>query len=344
MKPLTQANRHAVFNICLYLLPKGTPPANGAGFGEILADLGKTDQQDWKDSHRRQLTILRGALNQWPQLAGAVIGHQVYSDRGLAACTFSQSGEPVSVIFRGTGKGEWLDNGRGLSGIPEANTYHTFRPERRERILQDQATDSQVEALNWFNRLGEQEGWRPGSILLSGHSKGGNKAQFIAIHSDLPALCFSFDGQGFSPEALESFRRKIPSYEERRKRIFSISADNDYINVLGKRLMPEENIFYLQGVAPRPSGQHALEAILENNGALRAPTEQGPLSRYLERVSDGLMDLPPHTRKYATQAVMGLCQRFIGNTPALNGDSVSPETMVTGLTLALGLLFFPGNS
>lgn len=337
MAPLTQENRQALFNLYLYLAPKGTPPANGAALDVILADLEGADQRDWKDSHRRQLAILQGAMTQWPILGQAVIDHQIHSEKGLTACTFSQPGEPLSVVFRGTGKEEWMDNGRGLAGIPEPNTYLAFRPERQSLILQDQATESQVEALNWFNRLAEQESWKPGSILLSGHSKGGNKAQFIALHTDCALCCYSFDGQGFSPEALQAFQRRIPSYEERRKRIFSLSADNDYINVFGKRLMPPENICFLQASAPRPSGYHAPEALLQRDGTLRPLGEQGALSRYLERVSDGLLELPPRTRRHATRAVMTLCQRFIGNAPA---DGIPAEQLVVGL----GLLFFPGGS
>lgn len=34
--PLTQENRQALFNLYLYLAPKGTPPANGATLGEII--------------------------------------------------------------------------------------------------------------------------------------------------------------------------------------------------------------------------------------------------------------------------------------------------------------------
>ena len=46
------------------------------------------------------------------------------------------------------------------------------------------------------------------NIIVTGHSKGGNKAQYVTINSkynDLIDKCFSFDGQGMSPEAIEAF-------------------------------------------------------------------------------------------------------------------------------------------
>ena len=41
------------------------------------------------------------------------------------------------------------------------------------------------------------------NITVTGHFKGGNKAQYVTIVTDRIGRCVSFDGQGFSKEFLE---------------------------------------------------------------------------------------------------------------------------------------------
>ena len=68
---------------------------------------------------------------------------------------------------------------------------------------------------------------------MTGHSKGGNKAQYITINSkyrDLIKYCFSFDGQGFSPEAVKIFKYRFDDYDESVKKIYGFNGENDFVN------------------------------------------------------------------------------------------------------------------
>ncbi|MBO4998774.1 MAG: DUF2974 domain-containing protein [Lachnospira sp.] len=100
-----------------------------------------------------------------------------------AAC-FSNDEETV-IVFRGThGAYTWNDNGEG--------GYQA-------------TTRSQQEALNYVNLLGANL-TTSGKITVTGHSKGGNLAQYVTICAANLVVdrCVSFDGQGFSNEIIDT--------------------------------------------------------------------------------------------------------------------------------------------
>ncbi len=340
---LKKANQAAIYNLYLYLAHV-TAPAENATLRDAVAALEESVKSQTayapsgKDIYR--LSILTNAVKNNDVLASSELGSLTVSKSGMTACVFKDPSQSIFVVFRGTGKGEWIDNGEGLSGVPEKNTYRAYgekgRVLSRKTVLRDHATEQQVAALNWFYSLAAKEGWTENTdIILTGHSKGGNKAQFVAIHTDLAKACYSFDGQGFSPEAIEALRaRHGDGFDGRRQRIYSFSAENDYVNVLGERLMPPEQIYYFKSW----QGIHAIEAMLSAGGRLRRQSEQGELSRYVEEVSARLMRLPPRIRKYATLGVMNIFQRFLGEGAPVGGDRVSIEQTVVGMGVAIDLL------
>lgn len=329
-KFLSTVNDAAILNLYLYLGSDFLPSENASFFDIILRlyyNRKRNIPKSWSSRKSSRLNIILNYLNKNKFLASAKLIRQTCTDEGLCACAFSLPDGKISVAFKGTGTGEWIDNGEGLSGILQKNTYIT---NGKAEDSSDFATDQQVEALNWFNKLIYEKHLNPADIILSGHSKGGNKAQFISLFYDVFS-CISFDGQGFSPEALSHFNKTLgTSYSRRRETIFSFSSENDYINVLGSRLAPKENIYYLKS----SGGFHFLESILNKAGELNAFCCQGKLSEYVENVSDELMRLAPSIRKYATLGVMNLFQKYIVDEPSVNGDSVSVEKTIAGLAVA----------
>ena len=337
---LKKANEEAVYNLYLYLAHKVTPAENDS-LQTITQNLEQEYQKnpyDWTTKDIRRLRLLKSALINNPALSLSKIGSLTYSKEGLTACFFTRPDGSISVVFKGTGSGEWIDNGEGLSGIPEENVYAAFSQSgeiaESTAVKKDYATDQQTEALNWFNKIAAQEGWDSNSkITVSGHSKGGNKAQFVTMHSLLADDCYSFAGQGFSPEALRFMKHQYgEDYEKLRERIFSFSAENDYVNVLGSRLAVQNHIYYLKSEA----GIHNMEAILDKSGKLRPQCNQGPLSSYAEKLSRDLMKLNPSLRQYATLGIMNIFQKYVGEGLPVNGDSVSTEKTILGIAVAVG--------
>ena len=356
---LDAADKALIYNIFMYLL--NSENAKGKDRFSDIADRLSTDtsyiSEKEKLQFERRVRLIRNACANDPALAGSVIGNITidYNNKkgGMKSCTFTDETGTVYVIFAGTGAGEWIDNGEGLSGIPEYNLYEKYDKIGRllysSAVEKDYATDQQVEALNWFRRICGENSWDKNTrIIVSGHSKGGNKAQFVTINSELADICISFDGQGFSPEAIAMFRKNFGGdFEECRRKIYSFSADNDFVNVLGERLAPEEQVCFVNAsdIGGDIFAYHYVETLAGADGQLNRQTEQGDISQYVKNLSDTVMAIEPAERQYITLSIMSILQNILGGgTEPVNGDLVSKKDTIKGVIIAsaptlLSLLF-----
>ena len=126
---LKKANEAAIYNMYLYLAHIATPAEN-TSLQSIIADL-ESDYKspktyDWKSTDIYRLHLLINAVKHNPFLANSKISNLTVSRSGLTACVFTNQNGNVFVVFKGTGKGEWIDNGEGLSGVAEENTYQSY--------------------------------------------------------------------------------------------------------------------------------------------------------------------------------------------------------------------------
>ena len=348
MNVIDRAEPAAIYNLLLYILDKETAK-EGATLSQTLQTLTDKDLAPLDPKTRTQFTarlnIVQQAFANHPDLNDTMITAFVtdYNNKkgGMKSCVLTDPAGTVHIIFAGTGAGEWIDNGEGLSGVPEYNLYAKY--DKKGHLLyttpapNDYATDQQVEALNWFNKLCAQNSLSA-PIIVSGHSKGGNKAQFVTINSPLVTECYSFDGQGFSPEALEMFKSRFPDYKASRDRIYSLSADNDYVNVLGERLAPANNVFFLRSsdVHGDPFAYHYMETLLDSQGNLNPIAPQDEISRYIQNLSETIMSMPPNERQPITLSIMSVFQHLLGSGAVpVNNDYVSDSETVKGVITAL---------
>ena len=126
------------------------------------------------------------------------------------------------AVFAGTGIGEWEDNATAAYS---------------------QDSLQQLGALQWFLRACEGRGYR--SITACGHSKGGNKALYLAVRAgDLVDRAVGFDAQGFSREFVRAYGDQILANTEK---ITSYSLDNDYVNGLLASIVLHSRRIYLDG-------------------------------------------------------------------------------------------------
>ena len=121
-----------------------------------------------------------------------------------ALCFVASDGQPI-VAFVGTKDGaEWIDNVEGLNRSD---------------------TECQKAALDYINSLPYDD------IIVTGHSKGGNKAQYVTICAPEGKVkqCVSLDGQGFSQEFYDKYGHLV---QERANRIKNYSLSSDFVNIL----------------------------------------------------------------------------------------------------------------
>lgn len=120
----------------------------------------------------------------------------------FAACYRDPEGNAF-VTFRGTSSGhEWYDDVDGLHGSD---------------------TVCQEDALAYIENLPFDK------ITVVGHSKGGNKAQYLAVVSDKVIHCVSMDGQGFSREFIDKYKDRILANAGH---IRNYSLSTDYVHIL----------------------------------------------------------------------------------------------------------------
>ena len=135
-----------------------------------------TTHEEWKDMIEK--------IKKDDKLMNLKITDKLNDDKGgNAVCLEDPNNhDKATVVFRGTGKYEWIDNGIG--------GYSTM-------------SNQQKEVIDWVNSLPYKQ------ITSSGHSKGGNKSMLVAILCPNVVRCVALDGQGFSPEFYDEYIDEI---------------------------------------------------------------------------------------------------------------------------------------
>lgn len=182
---------------------------------------------------------------------------------GFRAACFT-NGEDTAVIYRGTvGSFQWDDNGEG-------GTLPT--------------TTSQKQAYQYLLELQYNNEIKDNSIYVSGHSKGGNMAQFASLIADKNTdlnieRCLSFNGQGFSQQTLDFFYENGFLTDEAIEKMYKIASENDVVNSLFNSISNDnvkENITYVKSSGTVSNVMdylligHIGSDILTKDGALNA--------------------------------------------------------------------------
>jgi len=281
----------------------------------IVAGL-QSPPEDANDNKSREIRILKDIMS---DAANANYWSSVYVsnpswlmsgyNKGTVAATFTNSAGNVTVAFRGTQDGEWLDNAIAYAGSD---------------------SKQQAEALRYFNEVIESYGadyFDGHSLTVTGHSKGGNKAQYVTLvseHGEKIDRCYSFDGQGFSPEAIYSMKLR-PNYLSQLEKMYSICGENDYVNVLGcEQVFLDGHVFYAETKnAVGFSDFHEIAFLFE--GRKMANTEgvgQGSLARYVSVLSDVIAKLPPVKRAESSRSIMQILEvAFGGRRTGYEGEA-----------------------
>lgn len=335
------ANTAAILNLYIYLDDGGA--TDGDDLKSIMARLANdkrwTEDSDKAAEFRECYNELNEAIKNNPALEKMKISGQsrnMYEDDTVCACAFTSPDGDVYVTFRGTGDRRWVDNGIA------------FGP-----------NDSPIqrEAVEYFDQLCEKYNWDTDTdIVVTGHSKGGNLSQYITMASDNRDLidsCYSFDGQGFSPEALDRFRQ-MDGYDRQRDKVWSISGTNDPVNQLGLRLPDEDHVYYVEQDdvdSFNPFEYHKLTNMIDEDG-LHNIDKDGPseIANLFKMLSDEIMTLPPDERESISKSIMEFFEPTDeGTSKATPSDyatagGVALDYLTQALNNALNKIIFHNSS
>lgn len=230
------------------------------------------------------------------------------TDDPIQACAFKDSNGNLYVAYRGTGSRRWGDNGQGYIEL---------------------STDMQESATSYFDHVVDEYGYK-GNLYVTGHSKGGNEAQYIAMTSKYSKeinFCYSFDGQGFSEKAIEKFENN-PNYKEILNKMYSINGDNDPIHKQIGVIIPEENTYYTNthytdsNEKIQISYFHNILGMISGSGVDWQKDKygnithgkEGWLSKFGETLNDNLKILPESAKGSCAVALMELIDMFKGGS------------------------------
>ena len=181
-----------------------------------------------------------------------------FSKDHLIAAAF-RYGDDYYVAYRGTGDGKWIDN---------AEAFTT------------EQSSMQKAAQEYFDFVVETYGLAEadGKVFVTGHSKGGNSAQYVTMTSEYAEIidgCYSLDGQGFSEKAIAAFRKRWKdAYAEQLSKMYSVNVEHDYVHDLGLPIIPEDQTYFVHvngsggGVAENLIAFHDLRYMLAKDGSL----------------------------------------------------------------------------
>lgn len=297
---------------------------------DILEDMPKSvkDTADYK--------AVCAAVKENPSLGNYVLVSQSMNDgfdkEMIIACAFKNPEDnSLYVAYRGTGDGKWVDNGIGLGG---------------------ESSPMQEEANRYYEHLVDDLGLTDysGDIIVTGHSKGGNEAQFVTLNSEYGYLidkCYSLDGQGFSESAIKRFKELYGEeyYKEQLYKMYSINGENDYVHDLGITVIPEDHTYFIKTPnANDMGGYHDIKNMIdgaslnwfEDSSGNIVKGEQGYIGELAKEISERLMKMDPDNIKACAVAVMSILEMTLSYdgvmggeylTGSANGEFATPEDL-----------------
>lgn len=226
----------------------------------------------------------------------------------LWACAFRSPNNDYYVAYRGTGEGKWLDNAEGMY--------------KEKTIMQQKAAE-------YFDAVVKEKGLdQTTNIIVTGHSKGGNSAQYVTLaaeNAELIDSCYSFDGQGFSKKAVEKFKHQLQDqYQVQIDKMYSINGHNDYVHDLGIPVIPSDRTFFVYVPESHIGGMHGFQYMVidgEINLQFDPPVQQGPMGEFAKKLSEEMMSLSEEDLEDCSLSIMSLLERFMNG----EGDVVYYE-------------------
>ena len=188
----------------------------------------------------------------------------VHQDPSGSLAVTLQSGSETYVFFKGTGGGEWEDN---LLGAWNSDT------------------PAQLDAAAYVRYVRERYA-KDGTLTVSGHSKGANKAMYATITTGVVDECVAFDGQGFSDEFQAAYAGEIVAV---RGRITAINVNNDFISSTLEAVVG--TVMWVQGqrVGEFDPKNHSMGSFLTDDKAMTYVSGPGPAHRLVRAVAAELL-------------------------------------------------------
>ena len=219
----------------------------------------------------------------------------------------------IYVHFNGTGDGNWNYNAAAYGAQP-------------------QPSDMQKWALAYFDRIYERYGQdgSSGNLYVTGHSQGGNNAQFVTMRSQYGkdiTQCIALDAPGFSTQFVNDTTSMFGEdhYEQQRRLIYAYNGVHDYVSCLGQEsVIPDENKKFLAYTGKDMDfvAYHDISGKLSGNTI--TVLDDGRSSDFRDLVlviNEKIIELPPEQQARAAEVIMAVIENTIGAETAILTES-----------------------
>lgn len=308
-------NHDAVYNLYMYLDIEAKDQ-DGDGIVTFEEALKTADKQGFTGDKKRNLDALHQLVDNNDYYNDVEIRCQDIPSKEDptavgAACFYKKSENSMTVTFRGTNDGEWYGNA--------------------ETVCLPDSTEAQKNAVEYFDKVVEEECLgHDMTINVTGHSNGGNKTSTVLLESKYGGMidqAVSFDGEGFSKERIDGFKKNLGTkeYNNRIDKLIGVNGENDFVNELGEKVVSSNNNYYVTTPTTNdqfnPVGYHDIyymfiagygkngKPILKENLQY---TEQKEVGKLVSQINKDLMKLPVDERLQAAYTIMALME-FNGN-------------------------------
>ena len=232
------------------------------------------------------------------------------------AITVEDPNGNIIIHFYGTGDGNWGFNAAAYGAQP-------------------QPSEMQIWALDYFNETVQDhyEGQSLGSLYVTGHSQGGNSAQYVTVRSaygDYIESCLTLDGPGFSYQFVDDTIALYGEayYENQRNKIWAYNGENDFVSILGQvSIIPEGQTLYI-----RYTGEgldfllfHMAAGLLDENGKISLVEDDSEFRKLLVDSLNKVKDLPPEQQARAAELMMMLCEDLVGAEEPVKSNMTAQE-------------------
>lgn len=255
-----------------------------------------------------------------------------YETGPVIACFLDEKNKTAIFTFRGTNGKEWMDNG-------EAFLLESSR-------MQKHALKYVEDTIAKYDLV--EKGY---AIDVTGHSKGGNKAQYVTIKCPHIRECYSYDGQGFSPIFLKENQEAI---QARQHKITTIASHEDYVHSLAHNIAGQSK-WFLTNESPEKSNKsltglmlkialkikgintacaHAAGAIFHfENGkfTLNKETTRSDFSNKLHQMTLDIFKCSKVDQTIYYLSVMGVIQALNTNSPMHLSSMISYDEIKGGI-------------
>lgn len=246
----------------------------------------------------------------------------------------------IHIHHFGTGDGNWAGNHVNYDDEPSVSDQQRWSADFFEKVYNEHCANDPSKR-----------------ITVSGHSQGGNTAQYVIInseHGDAIEMCVTISAPSFSTALIDELKRQQgeDAFLSKCEKIWSYDGDNDFVSALGQEcIVPEGQRRYIELQSPRdengnisPARLHDIKGYINENGEVVISDKEGAFREFARALNESIKKLPPHDQPDAALYLMKVLENGdIPNEPLYETISKEEFDKLKKL-LALALPDFIANN